>query len=374
VNITHLTCLDLNITCFSFKLVKLSKVLSSRFKELSMILVTGGCGYVGSHFIAQYLKAKPHERVAIVDDLSLGHQEVLSAYPAGRVTLYQGRIGDSALIDSILEKEKVEAVVHFAARAYVGESQENPFLYFERNVVDTLRFLEALNKHKVNRLVFSSTCSTFGDPVYSPIDEEHPQKPINTYGMSKLMLEEALRALGMCQDLRFVILRYFNAAGASLDASIGESHEPETHLLPLAIQAALGKRGELSIFGNDYETADGTCVRDYVHVLDLASAHLAALDLLGAENFAGDAAQANGRGLAVNLGTSTGSSVLEVVKAIEAYLDKPVPYKFVPRRSGDPAFLVADNRKAREKLGFSSQFNLAEIVASACRWELNRRY
>lgn len=340
-----------------------------------MILITGGLGYVGSHFALEYLQDQDSS-VVIVDDLSLGHRQVLDALPVDRVHFYEGRVGDDRLLAKILEThgQKLQAVVHFAARAYVGESQVEPFLYFDRNVIETLKLLQGVVEAGIKRFVFSSTCSTFGNPQYTPIDEKHPQKPINTYGSSKLMLEEALRALALSRSLKFVMLRYFNAAGADFGCRIGESHEPETHLIPLAIQAALGKRDRLSVYGNDYDTPDGTCIRDYIHVQDLAQAHIKALKMLGQNDFSGDLEASNNLGLAVNLGTSTGSSIMQVMAAIQKVSGRPVPHVFEPRRPGDPGVLVADNSKARDVLGWSPRYNLEQIIESAYRWESNRRF
>ena len=340
-----------------------------------MILITGGLGYVGSHFALEYLQDQDSS-VVIVDDLSLGHREVLDALPVDRVHFYEGRVGDDRLLAKILEThgQKLQAVVHFAARAYVGESQVEPFLYFDRNVIETLKLLQAVVEAGIKRFVFSSTCSTFGNPQYTPLDEKHPQKPINTYGSSELMLEEALRALALSRSLKFVMLRYFNAAGADFGCRIGESHEPETHLIPLAIQAALGKRDRLSVYGNDYDTPDGTCIRDYIHVQDLAQAHVKALNMLGQNDFSGDLEASNNLGLAVNLGTSTGSSIMQVMAAIQKVSGRPVPHVFEPRRPGDPGVLVADNSKARDVLSWSPQYNLEQIIESAYRWEANRSF
>ena len=340
-----------------------------------MILITGGLGYVGSHFALEYLQDQDSS-VVIVDDLSLGHREVLDALPVDRVHFYEGRVGDDRLLAKILEThgQKLQAVVHFAARAYVGESQVEPFLYFDRNVIETLKLLQAVVEAGIKRFVFSSTCSTFGNPQYTPLDEKHPQKPINTYGSSKLMLEEALRALALSRSLKFVMLRYFNAAGADFGCRIGESHEPETHLIPLAIQAALGKRDRLSVYGNDYDTPDGTCIRDYIHVQDLAQAHVKALNMLGQNDFSGDLEASNNLGLAVNLGTSTCSSIMQVMAAIQKVSGRPVPHVFEPRRPGDPGVLVADNSKARDVLSWSPQYNLEQIIESAYRWEANRSF
>ncbi|HND06779.1 MAG TPA: UDP-glucose 4-epimerase GalE, partial [Candidatus Obscuribacter sp.] len=224
------------------------------------------------------------------------------------------------------------------------------------------------------RLVFSSTCATYGKPQYLPIDEKHPQKPINPYGSSKLMVEEMLRALALSKGLKFACLRYFNAAGASDSGEIGESHEPETHLIPLALMAALGKIPQLKVYGDDYDTPDGTCIRDYIHVLDLAAAHCQALDLLKRPDFVGDMEESDGLGIAINLGTASGASVKEVIAQVEAVLDKPVPYQIEARRPGDPSRLVADNSKARRVLAWNPRYDLKRIIETAAQWELARRY
>jgi UDP-glucose-4-epimerase GalE len=343
-----------------------------------MLLVTGACGYIGSHFMHYYLNQAENQGQSLValDNLLLGHKQAISADIKSRVHFYQCDIGDKKVVGEILKKHNVDAVVHFAASAYVGESQEKPFKYFDNNVFQSLSFFESLLSAGVRSIVFSSTCATYGMPVRTPMDENHRQSPINTYGVTKLMVEEALRALALASGLRYVLLRYFNAAGASPSGLIGESHAGETHLIPLALAATLGRAEALKIFGNDYDTPDGTCIRDYVHVDDLASAHLLALKLFANEKMPAAAALAdsNNLGAAFNLGTAQGVSVLEVLKTIEAVAGSPVPFSFAPRRSGDPSRLYADATRANTVLGWQPRYNLSDIIRTALNWEKNRLY
>lgn len=339
-----------------------------------MLLVTGACGYIGSHFVRYYLERHPDEQVACVDNLSEGHRQALSGPHGDRVRFYQCDIGNRGEMRRVMQTCGVDSIVHFAASAYVGESQQKPFKYFDNNVGATTGLLDAMVDCGVRKLVFSSTCATYGVPRYSPLDEKHPQKPINTYGVTKLMVEEMLRALALCAGLRYVCLRYFNASGAHADCDIGESHAPETHLLPLALQAALGTGPALTIYGDDYDTPDGTCVRDYIHVSDLAKAHVQALEYMACERWSGDIEASGGEGLAINLGTARGASVREVIKAVEVVSGRPVPHSFGPRRAGDPPHLVANADKARKILGWKPDYDLNAIVRSAYEWELNRQY
>jgi UDP-glucose 4-epimerase len=339
-----------------------------------MLLITGACGYIGSHFLHYYL-SQVDEQVVAVDNLTLGHKEAIAPDIAARVHFYQNDIGDKTVITDILKRHKVDKVVHFAASAYVGESQEQPFKYFNNNVVQTLAFFEAMGEAGVKSVVFSSTCATYGVPVHMPMDETHPQSPINTYGVTKLMIEQALRAMALAWGWKFVLLRYFNAAGASPTGLIGESHIIETHLIPLALAAALGKGPALKVYGNDYDTADGTCIRDYVHVDDLADAHLKALALFSSDQAGmpegACLADSNNLGAVFNLGTSHGASVLDVIKAVEKASGRSVPFSFAPRRDGDPPVLMARSDRAASVLGWKAAHDLESIVRTALAWEQN---
>ncbi|HEY5313255.1 MAG TPA: UDP-glucose 4-epimerase GalE [Pirellulales bacterium] len=315
------------------------------------ILVVGGAGYVGSHAL-RHLLAGGHDCL-VYDNLSQGHRD---AVPSGRLIV--GRLQDRPLLESVLVRERIEAVVHFAAFALVGESVRDPARYYQNNIVGSLSLLDAMRAADVKRIVFSSTTATYGVPDRVPIDEDQPQRPINPYGFGKLVIEQALADYAQAYGLGYAALRYFNAAGASPSGDIGEDHDPETHLIPLVLQVALGQRPQIEIFGDDYPTPDGTCVRDYVHVDDLASAHLLALERLQP-----------GQGLKLNLGTGRGYSVREVIDACGQATGHPIPVKLGPRRPGDPPELVADARRAREQLGWQPQYlELQPIVDTAWRW------
>jgi UDP-glucose 4-epimerase len=329
-----------------------------------MILITGGAGYVGSHFVRVYALENPENRAVVLDNLCRGHRDAV--YQDERIKFVRADLGDRQAISEILTTYPIDSVVHFAASAYVGESQIDPFKYLRNNVVESLTFFEVLEAHGVRKLVFSSTCATYGDPEYSPMDEKHPQHPKNVYGMTKLMTEQALRSLADTAGWASVSLRYFNAAGASPDGQFGESHEPETHLIPNILKVAVGREKSLTINGNDYETPDGTCVRDYVHVDDLADAHLKALSLLKNESKA--------QALACNLGTANGASILEVLANCEEVTKRSIAYSFAPRRSGDPAKLVANARLAESLLGWRPAYDLKQIIETAWNWEQHRRY
>ena len=316
------------------------------------VLVTGGAGYIGSQ-TAKRLALAGHQSI-VVDNLSCGHEWAVRWGPFER-----GDLADRAWLDDVLRRHRIEAVVHFAASTYVGESMANPGLYFRNNAVNSLHLLEAMTAAKIGTIVFSSSCATYGLPQTLPIDESHPQAPVSPYGESKLAVERMLYWFGVAHGVRSAALRYFNAAGADPDGELGEVHDPETHLLPLVIEAALGRRPPVGVFGTDYATPDGTAIRDYVHVSDLADAHLAALEYLSG----------GGGSTALNLGTGRGHSVLEVIAAVEQVSGRTVPRKEAPRRAGDPPSLVADARRAAEVLSWTPRYpDLRTIVEHAWRW------
>jgi UDP-glucose-4-epimerase GalE len=316
------------------------------------VLVTGGAGYIGSH-TAKALAAHGYEPV-VLDNLSEGHESAVRWGP-----LVQGNIGDERLVRETIGRYKIDAVIHFAANAYVGESMEQPRKYFDNNVSNSLKLLNAAIDAGVRRVVFSSTCATYGVPRALPIGEDHPQLPVNPYGESKVFVERALAWYGQAYGLSSVCLRYFNAAGADPDGEIGERHDPETHLIPLAIRAALGTQAPLRIYGADYETPDGTAVRDFVHVSDLADAHVRAMAYLAK----------GGATAAMNLGVGEGRSILDVLHAIERVSGRRVPAVRRKRRPGDPAVLVAQARRARKMLGWKPRFTeLDAIIETAWRW------
>jgi UDP-glucose-4-epimerase GalE len=317
------------------------------------VLVVGGAGYIGSH-VAQALKRRGHDAI-IYDNLSTGHAEL-----AQDLELIVGDIADSTKLAQVLRR--VDAVMHFAAHAYVGESVLNPRKYFQNNVLGGLALLHAVLDSKVRKFIFSSTCAVYGIPPRSPIAEDTQRLPVNPYGVSKLALENALEAYDRAYSLGFVILRYFNAAGADEEGRIGEIHAPETHLIPSAFEAINGERDALEIFGNDYPTPDGTCVRDYIHVSDLAEAHVLGLEYLE-----------RGSSAAVNLGTGRGHSVKEVISMIEHIAGRKVPARIAPRRPGDPPELVADPTFAEKLLSWKAKRSLQQIVSTAWTWDQNRR-
>jgi UDP-glucose 4-epimerase len=317
------------------------------------VLVVGGAGYIGSHCVRQLATAG--HRPVVLDNFVYGHR---AALPEG-VTVHGGDLGDESVIKRILRAEKIEVVMHFAAYCYVGESVTDPLKYYLNNSADTLHMLHAMLETGVKKFVFSSTCATFGVPAKLPIDENFPQAPINPYGQTKLDIEHALRALAPATGLSFAVFRYFNAAGASEDGAIGEDHHPETHLIPLAIDAAIGKRPHLELYGTDYPTPDGTCLRDYVHVDDLSRAHIAVFDKLATP----------GAALFYNLGTGKPTSNREVVRAVEKATGKKITVIEKPRRPGDPPALYADSRKAQRELGWKIKFPAIDaIVATAWKW------
>ena len=316
-----------------------------------MILVTGGAGYIGS-VTAELLLARGHG-VVILDDLARGHRAALPP----DVPFYEGSVGDRSLVARISKDHDIEACIHFAALAYVGESVTEPAHYFGNNVEQGIALLDALLKAGVRRMVFSSTCATYGEPEQVPISEDHPQRPTNPYGWSKLMMERIMESYDRAYDLRFVALRYFNAAGAT--AQSGELHEPETHLIPNVLRAALGDIPAVSVFGNDYPTSDGTPIRDYIHVADLGEAHIRALEHLSA----------GGKSEYLNLGNGQGYSVMEVIETARQVTGQPIAIKIEPRRAGDPSLLVADAARARKVLGWQPAYpDLVSIIRTDWEW------
>ncbi len=312
------------------------------------VLVVGGAGYIGSVTVAELLDAG--HRVTVLDDLSYGHLSALDS----RARFVQGNTANAAALESAFASN-IDAVIHFAAFISVGESMAEPGCYFENNVARTIFLLNAMVKHNVRRFVFSSTAAVFGEPEYLPLDERHPLRPVNVYGETKLIVEQMLRWYDECCGIKYVALRYFNACGAT--ESLGENHDPETHLIPIVLEVAQGKRPAVPLFGDDYPTPDGTCVRDYVHIADLAQAHVLALDY------------AAGRSGCFNLGSGHGHSNLEVIEAVRRVTDLPVLVDVQPRRAGDPPSLVASSELARSELGWKPRYeDLDAIVASAWKW------
>jgi UDP-arabinose 4-epimerase len=321
---------------------------------MMVVLVIGGAGYIGSH-AARALKRAGHE-VIIFDNLSTGHEILAAGFE-----LVKGDMLDAAALAELLPR--AEAVMHFAAHAYVGESVINPKKYFHNNVEGGLSLLNAALDAGVKKIIFSSTCAVYGEPTKVPIEENTPRQPVNPYGVSKLFFEQALESYDRAYGFRYASLRYFNAAGADDSGEIGELHEPETHLIPVALRAAAGLGPELQVFGSDYPTPDGTCIRDYVHVNDLANAHLKALQHLAAGN----------ESFAANLGTGTGASVREVISAAEEVTGKRVPHRIVPRRPGDPPRLIANPAKAEALLQWKAGRGLRDVVTTAWNWMERRR-
>lgn len=323
---------------------------------MTTILVTGGAGYIGSHtckslFHAGYLPV-------VYDNLSTGHKELVKWGP-----LEEGDIADRQRLDEVINKHRPAAVLHFAASAYVGESVLDPGKYYRNNVAGSLTLLEAMRDHGIGRIVFSSTCAVYGEPEVCLITEDTLPAPVNPYGASKLMIERMLKDFGHAHGVRYISLRYFNAAGADPEGDTGEDHSPETHLLPLVVQAALGQRPGIDVYGTDYSTPDGTAIRDYIHVTDLTSAHVKALEYIS-----------DGRpNTAVNLGTGRGHSVLEVIRTVESVSGASFPINFAPRRAGDPSILVADSGKAAKLLGWQPEFPaLEDMVSTALCWHSAR--
>lgn len=323
-----------------------------------MILVTGGAGYIGSHCVLALLN-KGYD-VMIYDNLSTGHIETVNELKKyGNVTFVQGDLLDKAHLGATLGGKNIEAVIHFAAFSQVGESVKNPEKYYTNNVTGTLNLLSVMLIHNIKKIVFSSTAATYGEPKYIPIDEEHSQQPINPYGQTKLFIEKIMDDYDKAYGLKSVRLRYFNVAGADSQSRVGEWHEPETHLVPNILKSTFGSGDSFKMFGDDYDTKDGTCVRDYINVEDLANAHILALEYL----------QKGGDTNYFNLGTKEGNTVKEVFSACEKVTDKKIPVIIMPRREGDPASLVADNTKAKRVLGWNPQKTLENSIKSAYIWE-----
>ncbi|MEK3719493.1 UDP-glucose 4-epimerase GalE [Paenibacillus sp. FSL H8-0034] len=319
------------------------------------ILVTGGAGYIGSHAVAELLAR--NEDVVVVDNLQQGHRE---AVLGGK--LYEGDIRDAAFMDTVFQDNQIEAVIHFAAHSLVGESMQNPAKYYQNNVFGTLCLLEKMNEYGVKKIVFSSTAATYGEPENVPILESDRTLPTNAYGETKLAMEKMMRWFDTAHQIKFVSLRYFNAAGAHASGRIGEDHTPETHLIPIILQVALGQRPHISIFGDDYATSDGTCIRDYIHVTDLADAHILAVEKL----------RNGGESSVYNLGNGTGFSVKEVIDIAREVTGHPIPAVVEARRSGDPAALVASSERARAELGWKPKHDqLKQIIETAWTWHQN---
>jgi UDP-glucose 4-epimerase len=319
------------------------------------ILVTGGAGYIGSHTVLALVRAG--YQVVILDNLVYGHRDLVEKVL--QVELIVGDTSDRSLLDHLFKTRSIDAVMHFSAYAYVGESVTDPAKYYRNNVLGTLTLLEAMLAASIQKFVFSSTCATYGVPEFIPIPENHPQNPINPYGASKLMVERILADFDVAYGLRSVRFRYFNAAGADPDGSLGEDHNPETHLIPLVLLTALGKQQAISIFGTDYPTPDGTCIRDYIHVSDLADAHILGLEYL----------LNGGKSEVFNLGNGNGFSVREVIAAAEQVTGLTIPVHQSDRRPGDPPYLIGSSEKARNILGWQPQYpGITDIMAHAWQW------
>lgn len=319
---------------------------------MKTILVAGGAGYIGSHMVA--LLVEKGFDVVVVDNLCTGHWQAVQAPAKLRV----GDVRDAAFLDRVFSEFSIDGVINFAAFSLVGESVGNPLKYYENNVGGAVSMLTAMKNHGVNKIVFSSTAATYGEPAKQPIEETDPTEPTNPYGASKLAIEGLLKWSDRAYGIRYAALRYFNAAGANTDAGIGEDHHPETHLIPIVLQCALGKRDHVGIYGDDYPTADGTCVRDYIHVRDLVSAHLLALEYLDKGGESGP----------FNLGCGDGYSVKEIIDTARKVTGQPIPAVVEPRRAGDPSTLIASNAKAKKTLGWAPERGLEAIIADAWTW------
>ncbi|MDD3437588.1 MAG: UDP-glucose 4-epimerase GalE [Candidatus Gastranaerophilales bacterium] len=322
------------------------------------ILVAGGAGYIGSHTVKYLLKN--NYNVVVVDNLVYGHKEAVLTPNFEQIDL-----ADKSALDRVFKKYKIDAVIHFAAFTYVGESVVDPKKYYWNNVVNTLNLLDVMIENNVKNIVFSSTCATYGNPQYTPLDENHPQNPINPYGKTKLMMEQIMADYEEAYGLKYAALRYFNAAGADFQGELGECHDPETHLIPIVLKAIKGDIPNIKVFGTDYDTPDGTCIRDYIHVEDLADAHMLALEKIFKDN----------KSIHINLGTGIGTSVKEIIQAAEEVTGQKVPLVYVGRREGDPAILYASNNKAKELLNWTTKYmDIKEIIKTAWLWEKGDKF
>jgi len=317
-----------------------------------MILVAGGAGYIGSHTVKELVE---EQEVVVLDNLSTGHRWAVDE----KAIFVEGNLGNEADVEQIFSSYQIDAVMHFAANSLVGESVTNPMKYYENNVAATLILLKSMLKHNVKNFIFSSTAATYGIPDDDLLTEASETHPINPYGRSKLMIEHILADYAQAYGLNYVVLRYFNAAGAHESASIGESHDPETHLIPIILQHLLGQREKISVFGTDYDTEDGTCIRDYIHVTDLAAAHILSLNAL---------LQGTVQTATYNLGNGMGYSVKEVIETCEKVTGREAVIEYTDRRPGDPAQLIASSEKINEELGWEAKFKLPEIIESAWKW------
>ncbi|ADQ07481.1 UDP-glucose 4-epimerase [Caldicellulosiruptor hydrothermalis 108] len=317
-----------------------------------MILVTGGAGYIGSHMV--WLLLEKGYDVVVIDNLEKGHKK---AVLGGK--FYCGDLKDKEFLEKVFAENDISAVIHFAASSLVGESVQNPIKYYYNNVYGTLNLVDTMIKHNVKKLVFSSTAAVYGEPENIPILEEDKTQPTNPYGETKLAIEKMLKWMDIAYGLKFVSLRYFNVAGSHPDGIIGEDHNPETHLIPIVLQTALGIREKVIVYGNDYNTKDGTCIRDYIHVVDLCDAHLKAMEYLEKYDKSG----------IFNLGNGMGFSVMEVIEKASEVVGKKIPYEIGPRRAGDPSILVASSQKAQKLLGWQQKYNSLDIIIStAWKW------
>ena len=320
------------------------------------VLVLGGAGYIGSHAVYQLIEEG--KDVVVIDNLQTGHRQAV--HP--KAIFYEGDIRNISFLREVFEKESIDAVIHFAANSLVGESMEKPLMYFDNNVYGTQILLQAMTEFGVKYIVFSSTAATYGEPETVPITEDMPTNPTSTYGETKLTMEKMMEWTEKAHGIKYVSLRYFNVAGAHEQATIGEDHRPETHLIPIVLEVALGKRSHITIFGDDYDTPDGTCIRDYIHVQDLIEAHLLALDYL----------EKNGDSSIFNLGSSQGFSVKEIIETAKKVTKREIPAKIGKRRPGDPAILIASSQKAKDILGWNpTRTSIERIMADAWRWHSN---